>query len=78
MTAIKVHFDGKVLVPDEPIELPVNEPLHAYVHPARPNPPAESSLKELAETMARFPSDPDAPTDRAAQHDHYLYGHPKR
>ena len=24
---IKAHFDGKVIVPDEPVDLPVNEPL---------------------------------------------------
>ena len=24
---IRCHFDGKVFVPDEPIDLPVNEPL---------------------------------------------------
>ena len=27
MIAIKAHFDGKVLVPDEPLELPANTPL---------------------------------------------------
>ena len=24
---IRAHFDGKVLVPDEPLDLPVDEPL---------------------------------------------------
>jgi hypothetical protein len=27
MSAIKCHFDGKVIVPDEPVDLPVNKPL---------------------------------------------------
>lgn len=27
MIAIKAHFDGKVLVPDEPLELPKDTPL---------------------------------------------------
>jgi hypothetical protein len=26
---IRAHFDGKVIVPDEPVELPVDEPLEA-------------------------------------------------
>jgi hypothetical protein len=26
---ITVHFDGKVIVPDEPVDLPVNQPLEA-------------------------------------------------
>ena len=27
MSAIRCHFDGKVIVPDEPVNLPVNKPL---------------------------------------------------
>lgn len=26
---IRVHFDGKVFVPEEPVDLPVNEPIEA-------------------------------------------------
>jgi hypothetical protein len=29
---IRVHYDGKVLVPDEPVDLPVNEPLAAELN----------------------------------------------
>ena len=29
--ALKAHFDGKFLVPDEPVDLPVNEPLQVVV-----------------------------------------------
>ncbi len=28
---IKAHFDGKVLVPDEPLDIPTGEPLVVYV-----------------------------------------------
>jgi hypothetical protein len=28
---IRVHFDGKTIVPDEPVDLPVNEPMEAEV-----------------------------------------------
>jgi hypothetical protein len=28
---VRAHFDGKVIVPDEPVELPVNEPLTLQV-----------------------------------------------
>lgn len=31
MDSIGCHFDGKVLVPDEPVSLPVNQPLVADV-----------------------------------------------
>ena len=33
MSAIRCHFDGKVLVPDEPVDLPINQPLVAHVEP---------------------------------------------
>ena len=28
---IRAHFDGRVIVPDEPLDLPVNEPLEVQV-----------------------------------------------
>ena len=31
MVTIKAHFDGKVIVPDEPVDLPRNEPLMVSV-----------------------------------------------
>jgi predicted DNA-binding antitoxin AbrB/MazE fold protein len=35
-------------------------------------------LMRLLEIAYSYPDDPDAPIDGAAQHDHYLYGTPKR
>jgi hypothetical protein len=29
--SIKAHFDGKTIVPDEPVDLPVNQPLQVRV-----------------------------------------------
>ena len=29
--SLAAHFDGKVIVPDEPVTLPVGEPLHIQV-----------------------------------------------
>jgi hypothetical protein len=31
MIAVKAHFDGKVIVPDEPVHLPKDEPLLVHV-----------------------------------------------
>jgi len=31
MTTIRAHFDGRVLVPDEAVNLPLNEPLTVQV-----------------------------------------------
>ena len=44
--------------------------------------PADASqnptLRDLADLVAKFPTNPDWPADGAAQVDHYLYGTPKR
>jgi hypothetical protein len=31
---IRAHYDGKVIVPDEPVELPIDQPLKVEVQPA--------------------------------------------
>jgi hypothetical protein len=33
---IKAHFDGKTLVLDEPVDLPINQPLTVTIDPATP------------------------------------------
>lgn len=77
MTSIlRVHFDGRVLVPEEPVDLPVGQVLEVQV--TRPLPRPGGSLSGLAELARGFPADPDSPGDVAAQHDHYLYGTPKK
>ena len=74
---LKVHFDGRVLVPDEPVNLPVNCPLQVQVEPVKGPAKAEKPLLKLLEVARKFPV-PHGPADGAAQHDHYLYGLPKR
>ena len=69
---IAARFDGKVLIPEGPVELPVGQPIHIRVEL-----PAESAPKFT--DLAQFAADlPDGPTDLAMQHDHYLYGSPKK
>ncbi len=69
---ITAHFDGKVLVPDEPVQFPVGQPLRVQVEVAENPTPRFADLLGFAADL------PDAPSDLAAQHDHYLYGSPKR
>ena len=84
MTVLKAHFDGKVLVPDEPVNLPKDCALEVRVQrvqPAKPAPklaPGETPLMRLLKVLKELPDNPDWPPDGAAQHDHYLYGLPKR
>lgn len=77
MTVLKAHFDGKVLIPDEPVDLPRDCALEVHVEPVRQIPSNQSSLSRFVEAARRFPVT-DGPTDGAAQHDHYLYGLPKK
>lgn len=77
MTILKAHFDGRVLVPDEPVDLPVNCALEVQVKRLGSAPAPDKPLQKLAEVARQFPV-ADAPPDGAAQHDHYLYGLPKR
>jgi hypothetical protein len=77
MVAIKGHFDGKVIVPDEPLDLPRNQRLLVHIEPevAAGDPPSPSALDWIADQAV---DDPSVPTDLAHQHDHYLYGKPKQ
>lgn len=77
---IKAKFDGRVFVPEEPVNLPVGYELEIVVAATakEPRPQGGSTLARLAKIVKQFPENPDLPTDLAAQHDHYLYGTPKR
>ena len=63
------------------MDLPQNQPLTVRVDTGTIESKTEApfdDLARLAEKLAQYPTDPDSPGDRAAQHDHYLYGTPKR
>ncbi len=67
-------FDGQFLRPDEPLDL---EPNTRYVITIAPQPEtaANGNLWDLLDQMT---GTINAPSDWAAEHDHYLYGAPKR
>ena len=84
MVAVKAHFDGKVIVLDEPVDLPKGKPLLLQIDVAPENRPAKKPKRRrkgqsfwswLAENAV---DDANLPTDLSHQHDHYLYGTPKR
>jgi len=77
MVAIHAHYDGKVIVPDEPLDLPPNQALVVRIESVAGGdaPGDESALTWLAENACESPS---LPSDLAQQHDHYLYGVPKK
>ncbi|MBC8877035.1 MAG: antitoxin family protein [Planctomycetes bacterium] len=75
MIAIHARFDGKVLVPDQPLDLPANQRVVVRIEPVRDETGQNhSALQWIAENAV----DAELPEDLAHQHDHYLYGKPKK
>jgi hypothetical protein len=68
--AIRGYFDGRVIILNEPLNLPIGQPLRLHLELDGSPPPFADLLRFAADL-------PDAPTDMAAQHDHYLYGRAK-
>jgi len=78
VSTVKARFDGRVFVPDGPVDLPVGCELEIIVPAPAPAEPVNRPLVGLADLLGRFPENPQWPADGAAQHDHYLYGTPKK
>ena len=78
MATIKARFDGRVFVPEGPVDLPVGYeleiPLDGVTGEARPG----AGVLELLAQLDQLPVNEEWPADGAAQHDHYLYGLPRR
>ena len=79
VTVVKAHFEGKVLVPDEPVKLPVNCALELHIQPVPGIPAAGNGkpLLKLLKALEELPTNLEWSAEGAAQHDHYLYGLPK-
>jgi predicted DNA-binding antitoxin AbrB/MazE fold protein len=85
MSDIKAHYDGKVFVPHEPVNLGDGEEVVLRVERAaviveaervkEDRPKEGASLRWMLENPIE--SD-DLPSDLSRNHDHYLYGTPKR
>ncbi len=75
MTKLLAHFDGHALIPEQPIDLPKDCLLQVQVEPVNPK---GRPLAKLAELAGTFSDDSALPKDAASQHDHYLYGLPKK
>jgi predicted DNA-binding antitoxin AbrB/MazE fold protein len=74
---IHAIYANGVFRPIDPIDLPENSQVQLSVGLPKPG-DAKSPLSRLADVVAEFPENPELPIDMAAQHDHYLYGTPKR
>jgi hypothetical protein len=74
---VSAHYDGKAIIPDEPLDLPPNQALIVQIESVGAREPAadESALAWLA---ANAVENDALPADLADQHDHYLYGCPTK
>jgi hypothetical protein len=72
MVQFNGHLDGRVITPDEPVEIPVNTPLRISIEsaPARESEAVDwTRLVHLANKCAI-----EGPADLAERHDHYAHG----
>lgn len=69
------HSDGKVIIPDEPVAIPLGRELEVTVQEVNAEPQARSGRDALLRIAGEAEAiGGDLPADLAAQHDHYLYG----
>jgi hypothetical protein len=71
-TVFSAHFDGRVIVPDQPVSLPIGEKLQLRLEIPADRPGQFADLAAFAADV------PESPGDLSVQHDHYLYRAPKR
>lgn len=75
MTIIATVRKGKVVLPK--VKLPDGAKVRVSVEPVE-KPAKTTPLGKLFREMSARLKGADLPADLAAQHDHYLYGTPKR
>jgi len=73
---VNAHFDGKAIIPDEPLDMPPNQALILQIERVGSPEPAEESA--LAWFASNAVENDTLPTDLADRHDHYLYGSPAK
>ena len=79
MIDFSAHFDGKVIVQEQAVDLPRDRSFVVHVEAfGGTGPAAESSPQSALQWLAENAVDDELPSDLSAQHDHYLYGTPRR
>jgi hypothetical protein len=70
---LEVVFDGEVLRPAAPLDLPPNRRYLITIQEV-----ARGDVGDAWDVLEALTGTVDAPADWSKQHDHYLYGTPKR
>ena len=80
MISFIAHTDGKVIIPDEPVELREGERFIVTLEPLDEDNGETAKkpgwMEDLAKLSEQMPD--DLPEDLAEEHDHYIHGTPKR
>jgi hypothetical protein len=77
-TTFKARSKNGKLVPQERVDLPDGQLFEVRIRPTGRSSKRKTALQRLAQDLAKCPPASGLPRDLAAQHDHYLYGTPKR
>lgn len=78
---IHAVYENGIFRPIDPVPLPENCEVSLVVQGAQQGEPRDGAARPLASIAAiagQYAENPMHPIDQAAQHDHYLYGTPKR
>ena len=76
ITNVRVSYDGMVFRPEEKIELEPNT--HYIIQIISQEAPSKNNNKNAWELLEEMAGTYEAPEDWSSEHDHYLYGTPKR
>jgi hypothetical protein len=72
MVQFNGHFDGKVITPDENVEIPLNIPLRVTIEPAHKQESENVEWKRIIELANECAI--EGPEDLAERHDFYAHG----
>jgi hypothetical protein len=72
MVQFNGHFDGRVITPDERVDIPVNIPLRVTIEPALEREARHVDWKRLLDLANECAI--EGPEDLAERHDHYAHG----
>jgi hypothetical protein len=79
MPTIRAHYDGRAIIPDQPVDLAQGQALVVHFEAASAQPPVGQPTEHFLDWVVRnLVAKTDRLPDGGAQHDHYLYGTPKR
>jgi predicted DNA-binding antitoxin AbrB/MazE fold protein len=70
MSVIRAHFDGRVFVPEEPVDCPKGTPVCITVE--------DNGREDVLARIARLARPGGLPADFSEQHDHYVKGTVRR